>query len=87
MGFMFRKPSRNTLSAKLAACVFAAIVSVFSFFSVGMYLGIAMAVLALMFGYEAFVIGVKHRAVRFWEMLPFIAIYLLILLLPKLLAK
>lgn len=76
-----RRPKQNTVSANLIGLVATGAASVYAFMQAELYMGIAIAIFALLFAYEAFAIGVQHRVVRYWERFIFLAFYLIFFIL------
>jgi hypothetical protein len=81
MGLFSRRPHRNSFAAKLVGMVVAGVASVITSNSVGLYTGIGIAIIALLFAYEALSIRVKNRAIYTWERIIFLALYFLFILL------
>jgi len=64
----------GTLIIKALGFIGCAILTVSAFTGHRPLLGVAFISMALMFVYEAYLIGLRHRAVKNWDQLPFVVI-------------
>lgn len=80
----FNPSRRHPVLEKVVACILAIVVSISSFHTKGILTGIGMLAIALMFAYEAYAIGIQHRSVKTLERIPFIAIFIVLMIVDTL---
>ncbi len=75
MVFVRPRGPRFPMLAKVIGCLVSVVTGIASYQLRGIFHAIAFVVLGLLFGYEAFAMGVQHRDVRTIERIPFLVVF------------